>query len=128
MKDYLSITICKVVPCGNIYCIFAEETDTFHKLTIKGDMARECPCGESWFNAIAKLITYAMRRSIWEGNTKEGIIKQLLGQRCPSYRVNKERILSCADAIARAVMEYSKSRGLVNEEKEETTLQVQKEA
>lgn len=128
MKDYPSTTFSKVVPCGNIYCIFAEEADTFHRLTIKGDMARSCDCGEAWFNSIAKLLTYAMRRSIWEGNTKEGIIKQLLGQRCPSYRVNKERILSCADAIARAVMEYSKSRDLINEEKEEITLQTQEKA
>ncbi len=120
MKDYPSVTFSKVVPCGNIYLIFAEEDDTFHRLTIRGDMAKTCPCGESWLNSIAKLITYSMRRSIWEGNTKEGIIKQLLGQRCPSYRVNKEKILSCADAIARCVLEYSKSRDLVNEEEKVT--------
>jgi hypothetical protein len=121
MKDYPTITISKWIPCGNIYCLFLEEDDSFHRLTIKGDMAKECLCGESWLNSIAKLLTYAMRRSIWEGNTKDGIIKQLLGQRCPSYVSNKEHILSCSDAIARCVLEYSKSRDLINEEEKTTT-------
>ena len=115
MKDYPTITISKPVGCGTIYCLFAEDEDTFYKLFIRGDMARECPCGEAWLNSIAKLITFALRRSIWEGSTKEGVIKQLLGQRCPSAIANKEHILSCPDAIARAVLEYSKSRGIVDE-------------
>lgn len=112
---YQSITINKKVPCGNIYCIFDESENTFHRLTIKGEMAKNSPCGESWLNAIAKLITFSMRRGIWEGNVKRGIIKQLLGQRCPSYIPNREHILSCSDAIARCVLEYSKSRDIVEE-------------
>ena len=119
MKDYLSITISRQVPCGRIDCIFTEDEHVFHKLKIKADLhlAKQCPCGESWLNSIAKLITYAMRRSIWEGNTKEGIIKQLLGQRCSLAIVDpKEHILSCSDAIARCVLEYSKSRDLVKED------------
>ena len=124
-KQYPSFTICKQVPCGSIYCIFDEEDDSFKRLTIKGDMAKECPCGESWFNSIARLITYALRRSIWEGNTYEGIIKQLKGQRCPSFVANREHILSCSDAIARCVLEYSKSRDLLNEK--EATTQIIKE-
>lgn len=125
MKPLPTITIRKEVPCGHLYCIFIENDDTFHRLHIKGDMARECPCGESWFNAIGKLVTYAMRRSIWEGNTEDGVIKQLLGQRCPSYRANKEHIQSCSDAIARCVLEYSKSRDLIDEK---VTLQKAQEA
>jgi len=120
MKTFDTITLTKEVPCGAIYCLFLEEDDSFNRLFIKGDMAKTCPCGESWFNAIAKLITYAMRRSIIEENTKEGIIKQLLYQRCPSYRANKEHIQSCSDGIARCVLEYCKSRDLVNEEEKET--------
>jgi len=116
-----AITLAKKVACGHIYCIFNEKEDVFDKLLIRGDMAKNCPCGESWLNSIAKLITYAMRRSIWEGNTKEGIIKQLLNQRCPASVPNKEHIVSCSDAIAKCVLEYSKSRDLLNEKEEETT-------
>jgi len=119
MKDYNSITISRQVPCGRIDCIFTEDEHVFHKLKIKPDLvlAEKCHCGESWLSSIAKIITYAMRRSIWEGNTKEGIIKQLTSQRCPLAIVNKEHnITSCADAIARCVLEYSKSRDLIQEE------------
>jgi len=118
MKDYETVTITKMVGCGHIYCLFLEEEDTFHKLFIKGDMTKDTLCGESWFNSIAKLLTFALRRSSWEGNTKRGIVKQLLNQRCPNAIVNKDRTVSCADAIARAVLEYAKSRDWIQEEKE----------
>jgi hypothetical protein len=57
-----------------------------------------------------------MRRGLNEDNIYRGIIKQMLGQRCPSSIPNKEHIVSCSDAIAKCVLEYSKSRGLVSEE------------
>ena len=115
MKDYPTITIHKKVGCGSIYCLFLEDEDIFHKLLIRGDMAKTAECGEAWLNSIAKLLTFALRRSLWEGNTKEGVVKQLLGQRCPNAIANKEHIVSCPDAIARAVLEYAKSRDLVKE-------------
>jgi hypothetical protein len=49
-----------------------------------------------------------LRRSLWEGTTERGIVKQLLNQRCPSAIPNKEHIVSCADAIGRAVLDYVK--------------------
>src|SRR3990167_6053920 len=107
MKDYESLTIEKKIGCGNVYLIFIEDEDTFHRLFIRGDMAKECPCGESWFNAVAKLLTFALRRSFNEDNTKEAIIKQLLGHRCSIVIPNKEHIISCSDAIAKAVLEYA---------------------
>jgi thiazole synthase ThiGH ThiG subunit len=106
MKEYKTITIHKVVGCGAIYCIFTEDDGAFHKLFIKGDTAKETPCGESWFQSLSKLLTFALRRSLWEGTTKEAVIKQLLGQRCNKVLPNKEHTVSCADAIAKAVLQY----------------------
>lgn len=119
MKDYESLTITKEVGCGNVYLIFTEDEHLFHKLFIRGDMAKECPCGESFLNAIAKLLTYALRRSFEEENVKEAIIKQLLGHRCSMIIPNKEHIVSCSDAIAKAVLEYAKSRGWIEENEKE---------
>ena len=111
MKDYHTITIQKQVGCGHIYLRFLEEEEgAFHKLMISGDMAKEAPCGESWLNAIASLLTFALRRSIWEGTTQRAIIRQLCGQRCNMAKLNQEHIVSCSDAIGKAVLEYIKSR------------------
>ncbi len=117
MKEFNSITISKTVGCGKIYCIFNESEDVFDNLIIKGSNAKEALCGEVWMNAMAKILTYALRRSVWEGTTKRAIVKQLLGHRCYASP-NKDKTTSCVDAIARCVLEYSKSRDLINEEKE----------
>lgn len=112
MIEYTTTTIHKTVGCGSIYCLFLEREGAFHKMFIRGDCVKETPCGESWFSSIAKLLTYALRRSIWEGNTKEAIVKQLLGHRCNMATPNKEHIVSCPDAIARAVLQYMEMTGL----------------
>ena len=119
MKDYNTITIRKNVGCGSIYCLFLEEEDgEFSRLMIRGDMAKECPCGESWMNSMATLLTFALRRSLWEGTTERGIIKHLMFQTCPSVIPNKEHIVSCSDAVGRCVLEYLKRCDLegVNDE------------
>lgn len=103
-----NITIAKPVGCGTIYCIFTERGDSFNRLFIKGDMAKSCPCGESWLNSLAALLTFSLRRSIWEGTTNKAIVKHLMFQRCPSAVANKDHIVSCADAIGRCVLEYLK--------------------
>jgi hypothetical protein len=53
-------------------------------------------------------LTFALRRSLWEGTTQRGIIKHLQHQRCPSAVPNKDHIVSCSDAIGRCVLEYLK--------------------
>jgi hypothetical protein len=124
MKDYdESLTMYRKVGCGSVYCIFVEKEDLFHRLIIKGDNAREAPCGESWLNAMAAILTYALRRSVDENNTKRAIVKHLLNHRCHMAIANKDHIVSCADAIGRMVLEYIKSRGLdeAEEEAEEET-------
>src|SRR5574343_1348066 len=120
MRTYDSMTMYRTVGCGNIYCIFNELEGVFYNLEIKGDHAKETQCGESWFNTMASILTYALRRSVDEGNTKNAIIKHLLNHRCSMVVPNKEHIVSCADAIGRMVSEYAKSRGIVEFEEEET--------
>jgi thiazole synthase ThiGH ThiG subunit len=95
-----------------VFCIFNEKEGEFYNLIIKGDNAREAPCGESWFNAIAALLTYALRRSMWEGNAQKAIVSHLKNHRCTKIIPNEEHIVSCSDAIGRMVLEYLKARGV----------------
>ena len=119
MRKYDSITMFRKVGCGNVYLIINEEDGAFYNLIIKGDMCREAPCGESWFNSLASILTYALRRSIWEGTTQKAIVKHLLNHRCNMAIPNQEHITSCSDAIGKMVLEYLKARNL-DEEKEVT--------
>ena len=121
MRAFESMTMHRKVGCGNIYCIFVEDENAFHRLIIKGDNAKEAPCGESWLNAMASILTYALRQSLWEGTTQRAVVKHLLNHRCQMAVPNQEHIVSCSDAIGRCVLEYIKSRGLdeIEEQKEE---------
>jgi len=118
MKVFESLTFCRRVGCGNIYLIINEDEGAFYNLQIKGDMCKEAPCGESWFNAMARVLTYALRNSLWEGTTQKALVKHLLNNRCNNVIVNKDHIVSCADAIGRMILEYLKARNL-HEEKDE---------
>jgi len=119
MKDFNATTMFRKVGCGAIYCIFNEDEGAFYNIEIKGDNAKETPCGESWFNSMSKILTYALRRSVWEGDTQRAIVKQLLGNRCNMISPNKDHIVSCSDAIGKMVLEYLKARGLAEEKKED---------
>jgi len=113
MKDYNTLTFYKKVGCGSIYCIFMEDEGVFYRLVIRGDMTKETPCGEVWFNSISRILTYALRRGLWEDTAEDGIVKQLCQKtdKCYGYVPNEEHILHCADAIGRCVNEYVKARG-----------------
>lgn len=119
MKEFESITIHRKIGCGNIYCIFVENDGDFMYLIIKGDNAKEAPCGEVWFSAMGRILTYALRRSIYEGDSKRAIVKQLLNNRCNMIIPNAEHIVSCPDAIGKMVLEYLKARGVDEEETQE---------
>jgi hypothetical protein len=117
MKDYEAITMSRRVGCGSIYLIINENEGAFYNLVIKGDMCREAPCGESFFNALSRILTYALRHSLWEGTTQRALVKHLLSNRCNMAVPNQEHIVSCSDAIGRMVLEYLKARNLDEEEK-----------
>ena len=84
-----------------------EDDNAFHKLFIKGDPDK-MPCGGCWLEAMARILTYALRRGIWEGTVNDGVIKQLLNIRCNTLPPNEAHVLSCADAIGKCVQEYLK--------------------
>ena len=123
MRTYEAITMFRKVGCGSIFCIFNETEGEFYNLIIKGDNAKSGPCGESWLNAMGSILTFALRRSMWEGTAQRAIVKHLLNHRCQVVLPNKEHIVSCSDAIGRMVLEYIKARGLdEEEEKKEISL------
>ena len=124
MRVYDSITMSRAVGCGRVYCIFTEDDGEFYNLIIKGDNAKEAPCGEAFMNAIASVLTYSLRRSLWEGNTQKAIVRHLLNHRCNMAVPNKDHITSCSDAIGKMVLEYLKARNLDEIEKEKETAQV----
>jgi hypothetical protein len=120
MRTYESITMSRKIGCGSIFCIFNEESGEFYNLIIKGDNAREAPCGESWLNAMGAILTFALRRSLWEGTAQKALIKHLMNHRCHKIIPNEDHIVSCSDAIGKMVLEYVRSRGLdeIEEKKE----------
>lgn len=111
-----SITIRKRICQGHLYCIFEQEDGVFKKLHIKGS-TKATPCGESWIEPVSKVITFALRRALWEGTEETGIIKHLLGHRCNECAVNGDRTTSCTDAIAKCVSEYLKNHEVVHGKK-----------
>lgn len=111
MKEFNSITFSKKVGCGRIYVIINESEGAFDNLIIRGSNAKEATCGEVWMNAMAKILTYALRRSVWEGTTRRAIVKQLLNHKCYGLP-NEDKTTSCPDAIGKIVLEYLKARGL----------------
>ena len=127
MRKYDAITMFRKVGCGNVYCIFSENDGDFYNLIIKGDMAREAPCGEAWFNSLAAVLTYSLRRSIAEGNAKNAIVRHLLNHRCNMVIPTKDHSgLSCTHSIGLMVLEYLKARtDEIEKEKEVNQQEVQ---
>ena len=106
-----SLTYCRKVGCGNLFIIFIEHHNgNFHKLLLRGDMSKETPCGESWFWGLARILTFAIRRALSEGEDalEQALVKHMMNQRCNMCFVGTD--LSCMDAIAKAVREYIKSK------------------
>jgi len=133
-SEYKNVSMVKKVGCGELNCIFVEDEGTFHKLSIVLDGKKDfitCPhckkeidgeykaCEELWFDVAAKIITYGLRRGIWEGTIERGLIKHLINKffKCKRYIPNKEHISSCPDAIGEMVKKYALMRDLITEEK-----------
>lgn len=98
-----SVTVSQKVGCGRIYLIIELKDKKFNKLTIKGSMAKSCDCGESFLQALGRVLTFSIRRAIKEDDDtlEYGVLNQLQGHRCvyPIYR----GALSCVDGIAKAL-------------------------
>lgn len=87
--------------CGTLYVTINEDDDGFFELF--NTMGKAGGCAASQSEAIGRLVSLAWRTGI----RTEEIVKQLSGICCHKHLgVGKDKILSCADAIARAIREY----------------------
>jgi ribonucleoside-diphosphate reductase alpha chain len=89
--------------CGNIYVTITEDEDG-HLFDLFTNMGKAGGCAASQAEAIGRLISLALRSGI----DPPEIVKQLKGVRCnqPSWQGGGQ-ILSCADAIAKAIELYN---------------------
>ncbi|MEJ5299564.1 MAG: vitamin B12-dependent ribonucleotide reductase [Thermodesulforhabdaceae bacterium] len=87
--------------CGKLYVTINE--DEYGICEVFAQMGKAGGCAYSQIEATGRLISLALR----SGVKVESIIKQLMGIRCPSPAwQNGSSVLSCSDAIARALREY----------------------
>jgi len=88
--------------CGNLY-VTINEDESGHLFELFTSMGKAGGCASSQAEAIGRLVSLAFRSNI----EPEEIIKQLKGISChqPEWH-NGGRILSCSDAIAKALEKY----------------------
>jgi ribonucleoside-diphosphate reductase alpha chain len=87
--------------CGNLYVTINEDDCGIFELFTA--MGKAGGCASSQAEAISRLISLALRAGV----ETDAVIRQLSGVRCPSpVWKDGEMVLSCADAIARALKRY----------------------
>jgi ribonucleoside-diphosphate reductase alpha chain len=92
--------------CGPLYITINEDEDGFFELF--NTMGKAGGCAASQSEAIGRLVSLAWRSGI----STEKIIKQLSGICCHRQTgLGANKIQSCSDAIARAIMLYSEESG-----------------
>ena len=91
--------------CGHLY-ITVNEDDKGHLFELFTSMGKAGGCASSQAEAIGRLISLALRSNI----DPDEVVNQLKGISChqPSW-ADGGRILSCSDAIARAIEKYNAS-------------------
>lgn len=90
--------------CGNLY-VTINEDEQGNPFELFNHIGKAGGCAASQSEAIGRLISYAFR----SGSRVEPIVEQLKGISCHSHVWGEEgKILSCADAIGKALERYLK--------------------
>ena len=87
--------------CGNLYITLNKNDGELFE--VFATLGRSGGCAMAQNEALTRMITLSLRCGV----PKEEIIKQLVGIQCPNPVMfpGKERVLSCPDAIAKAIKE-----------------------
>lgn len=106
--------------CGNLYVTINEDQEgkPFEVFT---NIGKAGGCASSQAEAIGRLISLSLRSNV----EPEEVIKQLMGISChqPSWHDEGGRILSCSDAIAKALARYQQisTKNISNNQNKMTT-------
>lgn len=87
--------------CGNLYVTLNKSEDKLFE--VFATLGRAGGCANAQLESLTRMITLSLRCGV----PKEEIIKQLTDIQCPNPVMfpEKERVLSCPDAIARVMKE-----------------------
>jgi ribonucleoside-diphosphate reductase alpha chain len=106
-KKTTGFTLLMNTGCGKMYVTVNE--DTLGACEVFTQLGKSGGCTSSQSEAISRLVSLALRSGI----DQYSIIKQLKGIRCPSPAlVENGVVLSCADAVAKALETYNKDKVL----------------
>ncbi|NOY86070.1 MAG: vitamin B12-dependent ribonucleotide reductase [Deltaproteobacteria bacterium] len=99
------MTIKMKTGCGNLYVTVNEDEKGLCEVFTQMGKAGGCAASQS--ESVSRMVSLALR----SGVEADSIVKQLSGIRCPSpLWQNGEMVLSCSDALAKALRQYKELR------------------